>query len=151
MEVDVEFLRYRIKVLEGELQTLRLRCKPGAEVLFDKKLYSLLAIVPKNQGLTEREETLLKIFAVLYSAQNENFDSVEQCCQEIIRRVEELKHGYTSERVAVVHARWKDNGNGTVSCSRCATWFQKEREPYLLFCGYCGAKMDGKRRDEDER
>ena len=41
----------------------------------------------------------------------------------------------------VVHARWKDNGNGTVSCSRCATWFQKEREPYLRFCGWCGAKM----------
>ena len=42
----------------------------------------------------------------------------------------------------VVHGHWKDNGNGTVSCSRCATWFQKEREPYLLYCGYCGAKMD---------
>ena len=42
----------------------------------------------------------------------------------------------------VVHAHWKDNKNGTVSCSRCSTWFQKEREPYLRFCGYCGAKMD---------
>lgn len=48
--------------------------------------------------------------------------------------------------VPVVHARWKDNGNGTISCSRCATWFQKEREPYLLWCGYCGAKMDGEAR-----
>lgn len=43
----------------------------------------------------------------------------------------------------VVHVHWKDNKNGTVSCSRCSTWFQKEREPYLRFCGYCGAKMDG--------
>jgi len=42
----------------------------------------------------------------------------------------------------VVHAHWKDNKNGTVSCSRCSTWFQKERVPYLYFCGYCGAKMD---------
>ena len=42
----------------------------------------------------------------------------------------------------VVHAHWKDNKNGTVSCSRCSTWFQKECEPYLRFCGYCGAKMD---------
>ena len=47
------------------------------------------------------------------------------------------------EAFPVKHARWKDNGNGTVSCSRCSTWFQKEREPYLLFCGYCGARMDG--------
>ena len=44
--------------------------------------------------------------------------------------------------VPVVYAHWKDNKNGTVSCSRCSTWFQKEREPYLRFCGYCGAKMD---------
>lgn len=42
----------------------------------------------------------------------------------------------------VVHAYWKDNKNGTVSCSRCSTWFQKERVPYLRFCGYCGARMD---------
>lgn len=46
--------------------------------------------------------------------------------------------------VQVVHAHWKDNKNGTVSCSRCSTWFQKERVPYLRFCGYCGARMDGK-------
>lgn len=45
--------------------------------------------------------------------------------------------------VPVVHAHWKDNKNGTVSCSRCSTWFQKGRVPYLRFCGYCGAKMDG--------
>ena len=36
---------------------------------------------------------------------------------------------------------WKDNGNGTVSCSECSTWFPAERKPYLLFCGYCGADM----------
>ena len=36
---------------------------------------------------------------------------------------------------------WKDNGNGTISCSECSTWFPKEREPYLCFCGWCGARM----------
>lgn len=36
---------------------------------------------------------------------------------------------------------WKDNGNGTISCSECGTWFSKEREPYLCFCGWCGARM----------
>lgn len=48
----------------------------------------------------------------------------------------------SADVVQVVHAHWKDNKNGTVSCSCCSTWFQKEREPYLRFCGYCGAKMD---------
>lgn len=46
------------------------------------------------------------------------------------------------DAVPVVHGKWEDNGNDTVSCSHCATWFQKERKPYLRFCGYCGAKMD---------
>ena len=39
---------------------------------------------------------------------------------------------------------WKDNGNGTISCSECGTWFPKEREPYLCFCGWCGAKMESR-------
>ena len=54
-----------------------------------------------------------------------------------------------ADAAPVVHGRWKDNGNETVSCSRCATWFPKEREPYMLHCGCCGARMDGERRDED--
>lgn len=36
---------------------------------------------------------------------------------------------------------WKDNENGTISCSECGTWFPKEREPFMRFCGYCGASM----------
>ena len=39
-------------------------------------------------------------------------------------------------------AFWKDNETGTISCSECGTWFPKERQPYLRFCGYCGANMD---------
>lgn len=54
-----------------------------------------------------------------------------------------VEHMPPADVVPVVHACWKDNNNGTVSCSRCSTWFQKERVPYLHFCGYCGAKMDG--------
>ena len=58
---------------------------------------------------------------------------------DAINAVEEVN---AVDTISVVHARWKDNGNKTVSCSRCATWFPKEREPYLLYCGYCGARMD---------
>lgn len=66
----------------------------------------------------------------------------EACAQVRIQaRVEKL-NVIEAERV-VRHGHWKDNGNGTVTCSRCATWFQKEQEPYLLYCGYCGAMMDG--------
>ena len=61
-----------------------------------------------------------------------------------VKDVEALK---PADVAPVVHAHWKDNKNGTVSCSRCSTWFQKEREPYLRFCGYCGAKMDGERKE----
>ena len=42
----------------------------------------------------------------------------------------------------VVHGWWIDNGDGTVRCNCCATWFPKIRESQLLFCGYCGAKMN---------
>lgn len=45
----------------------------------------------------------------------------------------------------VVHERWIDNGDGTVRCNWCATWFPKRRESQLQFCGYCGAKMDEKK------
>ena len=59
-----------------------------------------------------------------------------------------MKHRPTIDAVPVVHGKWEDNGNDTVSCSHCATWFQKEREPYLRFCGYCGAKMDLEEQNE---
>lgn len=38
--------------------------------------------------------------------------------------------------------KWIDNGNGTISCSECGTWFPKERVPFLYLCGCCGAKME---------
>ena len=69
-------------------------------------------------------------------------------CSGIVDAMEMVDTTLTVDALPVVHAQWKDNGNETVSCSRCATWFPKEREPYLLYCGCCGAKMDGKRRDD---
>lgn len=69
---------------------------------------------------------------------------IEYGPNEVVHRVTcELKNLPTVNTAPLKHGRWKDNGNGTVSCSCCATWFQKEREPYMLYCGYCGARMDG--------
>lgn len=36
---------------------------------------------------------------------------------------------------------WKDNGNETISCPHCGTWFPKEREPYMKYCGFCGKRI----------
>lgn len=56
--------------------------------------------------------------------------------------IEVIKSIPAVDAMPVIHGRWKDNGNGTVSCNCCATWFPKIRESQLQFCGYCGAKMD---------
>ena len=37
--------------------------------------------------------------------------------------------------------KWTDNGNNTISCPFCDTWFPKEREPYMFCCPYCFADM----------
>jgi len=48
----------------------------------------------------------------------------------------------TLEKVNRRH--WIDNHNGTISCSGCQTWFHKDdRYPYMDYCPYCGAKMEG--------
>ena len=43
---------------------------------------------------------------------------------------------------AVNNAHWIDNHNGTISCSRCHTWFYKnDRYSYMCHCPYCNVKM----------
>lgn len=62
--------------------------------------------------------------------------------RETIERLQDIiaKHPAADVRPGV-DAEWIDNGNETVSCSRCQTWFPKERLPYMRICGYCGADM----------
>lgn len=40
--------------------------------------------------------------------------------------------------VEVRHGEWKDNRNGTFTCSVCGG-----QSPKMDWCGRCGAKMDG--------
>lgn len=43
---------------------------------------------------------------------------------------------------AVNHAHWIDNLNGTISCSYCHTWFNKDdRYSYMRYCPFCNVKM----------
>ena len=41
------------------------------------------------------------------------------------------------------HGRWRQNDNGTWSCSECSSWIEDEQHHYARFCLHCGAKMDG--------
>lgn len=38
--------------------------------------------------------------------------------------------------------QWNEQNN-TIICSRCNTWFPKERKEFMLYCPYCGAEMKG--------
>lgn len=70
-------------------------------------------------------------------------------CSKMYSQIKDLPSAKAVNAAPVKHGHWKDNGNGTVSCSCCATWFPKEREPYLLYCGYCMARMDSGRSDDN--
>ena len=40
-------------------------------------------------------------------------------------------------------ANWIDNHNGTITCDKCHTWFNKDdRYNYMHHCPNCGAKME---------
>ena len=41
----------------------------------------------------------------------------------------------------IVPHTWIDNGNGTVSCPECKSWFYKENAEYMRYCGHCGVAM----------
>lgn len=43
---------------------------------------------------------------------------------------------------AINPAHWIDDHNGTITCSRCSTWFYKDsRYPYMRYCPYCNIKI----------
>lgn len=51
-----------------------------------------------------------------------------------------VKHAPAADVVKVKHGYWKDNTNGTFTCSECGG-----RASKMDWCGCCGAKMDGKK------
>ena len=82
----------------------------------------------------------------------ENIKSILQCCftgfkEEIIDSAcdrileQEPKTGH-----------WVDNNNGTISCSYCHTWFNKnDRYSYMYYCPNCGVRMVEPRESEGDK
>ena len=62
---------------------------------------------------------------------------------QIIRIAQNAINLHRSNKVfeaEVKHGHWKDNNNGTFTCSECGG-----RASKMDWCGCCGAKMDGKK------
>lgn len=57
----------------------------------------------------------------------------------------------TIDAVPVVHGKWIHLYKNNYRCSVCGAWFifEDENNPYEegRFCPYCGARMDGERRE----
>lgn len=58
--------------------------------------------------------------------------------KSLLERYEEAMGVYKD---VVAPHKWIDNGNKTVSCPKCMSWFYKENAEYMRFCGHCGAAM----------
>lgn len=59
-----------------------------------------------------------------------------------------LKNLPTVDAVEVVHARWENVQNGKGCCSNCNRLDGIDN--LATHCRYCGAKMDGKRKDNGD-
>jgi hypothetical protein len=56
---------------------------------------------------------------------------------------DEVEKMPAADVVEVRHGYWKNNLNGTFTCSECSG-----KSPKLDWCGRCGAKMDGERKEK---
>ena len=77
--------------------------------------------------------------------ESERFQNSRRICQieheayELRSTVEKLRDRI--DKIECHTRNWKDNGNETISCPHCGTWFPKEREPYMKYCGFCGKRI----------
>lgn len=67
----------------------------------------------------------------------EKYKFVEKAAQMVM----DGKHN--ADVVEVRHGYWKDNNNGTFTCSECGGKASK-----MNWCGCCGAKMDKERKEK---
>jgi hypothetical protein len=81
----------------------------------------------------------------------------DKATQRAIKRcIGEVKKMPTVEAVEMVHGRWiVDKERFTATCSECGKVLRFSDEMQIVFikeeerfCYYCGAKMDGTKRDE---
>jgi len=62
--------------------------------------------------------------------------------ESVIRVIESIP---AVDAAPVMHGRWYDKGSLSCRCSCCGCKSNKEYN----YCPYCGAKMDGKRRNNE--
>lgn len=81
---------------------------------------------------------------VLHSPKSEFPDDFEQAINCLVYAISILKFAPTADVVPVVHAHWIEKEDCSVitdipwsMCSACG-----EYSPKLLYCAFCGAKMD---------
>ncbi len=76
----------------------------------------------------------------------ENSDTKVRCRSDLKRRIlRGFKKSMRQKLIAESDAdseHWVDNHNGTISCSYCHTWFNKDdRYSYMRYCPYCKMKL----------
>lgn len=115
-------------------------------------------------------ETKCKMISNILTAKPHYFEKQNPCNNTINKQavdtlIDELARAISDERCCISRGRntetimqdildlplvkpqeltghWIDNNNGTISCSNCHTWFNKDdRYSYMRYCPYCNIKM----------
>jgi hypothetical protein len=85
----------------------------------------------------EREALMKDISeSVLFSVKSGQPSAEMRGANKVIDRIKSFP---AADMVEVRHGYWKDNRNGTFTCSACGGQASK-----MDWCGRCGAKMDGR-------
>lgn len=91
-------------------------------------------------------KALIKDFAKAIACENGGVDNYTFVLKEAYDIVSEAQ---TLDYAPVRHAHWIENQDGGV-CSDCWNGLKvyKKIRPMIVFCPFCGAKMDGGKNDE---
>ena len=89
---------------------------------------------------------LLELVQFRLPIDNQNAEVIAGCVN-ITRRL--IENAPTEDAVEVVHGRWMNVQNGKGICSNCNRLDSIDN--LAIYCRYCGAKMDGERRTDNER
>lgn len=90
----------------------------------------------------EREETI-KHIQKTYCAGCNSYNGVRCRACGIGDAIDMIENAPAADVAPVVHGRWVYHDDGVITCSECGN--AESSDSY--YCRYCGAKMDGERKD----